>query len=229
MTPECLRLGTNLAAHGFTVYLPLMFGRPGAPSSALSIMWRLIALSFSSKWHVYEKAHTSPIVNDLKRIREEIVQRHGRVGVIGMCLTGAFPLALLEDQGVTAVVLSQPATPFMRITSAQRAALSISEDDLERAKRRVFRDNLEILGLRFASDNLCQAERFENLKDQFGTNFTDLTISLSDHPLRAHSVLCGDYDNTPMSATRVRFECVLSYLDKRFDTKVSNGANSGSY
>ena len=59
------------------------------------------------------------------------VSEHARgpVGVIGMCLTGAFPLALLGE-GVQAAVLCQPTLPFnalfMRPIGAQRRVLGLA-------------------------------------------------------------------------------------------------------
>ncbi len=213
MTPECLILATNLAADGFTVHVPLMFGKPDQNQT----FWNSVRLLFNPKWNLYHKHRTSAIAGDLRKLTQEISQQHQQkpMAVIGMCLTGSLPLALLSEPNVMLVVLSQPATPLWRFTFDQRAALALSPCDLRFAEKRVAKENIKVIGLRFAADRICQAQRFENLQYCFGTNFLDWTIPLRDCPPdQPHSVLCENYDNTEGSATRSRLETLKQHLAK---------------
>jgi len=227
MTPQCLSLATNLASAGFKVYLPLMFGKPNDSAGFFHSLCNGIYLSLSPKWHIYRKSRTSPIVKDLRRLINDLDKTESSepMGVIGMCLTGSMPLALLTQPSVHEVVLSQPATPVLEFTYKQKAALGLSASDLSFAKKRVEESHIPILGLRFATDKICQAPRFCTLQCQFGTNFEDLMISQCEYDenllavqaggAEPHSVLCESYDNTLNSPTRIRFERVVSYLKKQ--------------
>ena len=81
------------------------------------------------------------------------------VGVVGMCFTGGFALAMMVDDAVLAPVLSQPSLPFA-VTRAHRRDLGISDDDLARVKERVD-DGAKMLrcarALRFTGDRLVPA------------------------------------------------------------------------
>jgi dienelactone hydrolase len=222
LTPQCLDLATNLAASGFRVYVPVMFGKPNESS----LFWNTVRLSFSPSWHLYTKNSTPPIASELRRLIRDIDKTEGTnaMGVIGMCLSGSLPLALLSEPSVKAVVLSQPALPLERFTYVQRAALGLSASNLCQASNRVAKEGIPILGLRFGTDKICQAQRFETLQYEFGTNFVDLSIPQREydsnvfHSIQAtgsqpHSVLCESYDPSLNSPSRARFDAVVCYLN----------------
>lgn len=59
---------------------------------------------------------TSPAVDWLRGLAGCVVSPDGRqYGVIGMCMTGGFALALAVDQRVTAAVVAQPALALARL------------------------------------------------------------------------------------------------------------------
>lgn len=228
MTPECLTLATNIAAQGFTVYLPLMFGKPGDTSGLWHSFRNAVHLSFSPRWHIYRKARTSPIAGDLRKLVRDINRVHGTnaMGVIGMCLTGSLPLTLLQENSVCAVVLSQPAVPIVEISCRQKAALGLSVADLRFATNRVAKEHIPVIGLRFETDKICQSPRFHTLRREFGDEFVDLTISKWDYDdytlqriktecMQPHSVLCENYNNAAGSPTRIRFESIINYFQTR--------------
>jgi dienelactone hydrolase len=229
LTRQCLILATNLAAQGFKVYVPLMFGVPDVHTRYAGAWNDLHLMVFGSGWHVYRKSQTPRIVNDLRDLIKEIerVNRTNSIGVIGMCLSGSLPLALLSERSVRAVVLSQPAIPFLR-SSQEEAALGLSPEDLFVATNRVAFEKIPIMALRFETDLICQKRRFDTLKYELGTNFVDLTIPLKEynadmlkdgHP---HAVLTQWYCGVTNSATRSRFEKVVEYLHDRLDQKQRN-------
>jgi hypothetical protein len=140
-----------------------MFDKPDE-GNYLSSGWNSVFLSVNFKWYLFHKDATPGIVKDLKIIVNEIEQRQlqKKMGVVGMCLTGSLPLALLSNTNVKAVVLSQPATPF-GFTYRQKSALGLSPADLHFAINRVSQEHLAILGLRFATDTICTSNRFNSL------------------------------------------------------------------
>jgi hypothetical protein len=83
-----------------------------------------------------------------------------------MCLTGGVIPFLMADALVMAPVTSQPSLPIS-ITRDHRAALGVSEDDLEAAKGRA-ESGVPLLALRFSEDNTRPKERFDSLRQVFG-------------------------------------------------------------
>ena len=224
MTPQCLSLATNIATRGYTVYLPLMFGKPTDDHT----VWYTVCLWIDPDWYLFHKHKTPRIIRKLRIITNEIEQRQSvkPMGVVGMCLTGTLPLALLSDTNVDVVVLSQPAIPFSIFHSkAAERALALSPGDLEAATNRVAAERIKVMGLRFASDWICSSNRFNTLTNCFGANFVDLTIPMQNCKTNScstlHSVLCEQYDNTWGSPTRERFEEVITNFNEALKSPYS--------
>ncbi len=167
MVPECVDLARRIAEAGFTVYLPLLFGKPDAPLSIAKMLVYTAQLCISHEFYCFAKHRSSPITDWLRALcrkaHEECDSRG--VGVIGMCLTGGFALALMADASVMAPIVGQPSLPF-GITPAHKAALGVSEQDLEIAKQRA-EQGVPILALRFSEDKLSSPQRFETLRQHF--------------------------------------------------------------
>jgi dienelactone hydrolase len=118
------------------------------------------------------------------------------VGVVGMCLTGGFALAMMVDPVVLAPVLSQPSLPaVVPGLAANKRDLGISDADLAAVRHRVAdEDGLCVLGLRFTGDPLVPAARFERLRQELGDGFVGVEIDSSEgnaggHDPKSHSVL----------------------------------------
>jgi len=81
------------------------------------------------------------------------------IGVIGMCQSGAFPIATMkENSKVRAVVLSQPALSFDK-----QSDVGLSHCAMERARK----SKIPMLAFRFAADTICAADRFEPVTKPF--------------------------------------------------------------
>ncbi len=135
-----------------------------------------------------------------------------------MCLTGNFALALMVDPAVMAPVLSQPSLPF-GVTRAHRAALHLSDRDLEVVKQRA-KEGCSVLGLRFTADLMCPGERFETLRRELGAAFESIEIDSSrgnPHGIKriAHSVVTNDLVDEEGHPTRAALERVLSLFQER--------------
>ena len=103
------------------------------------------------------------------------------VGVVGMCLTGGFALAMLADAPIAAPVLAQPASP-VPVGKARRADLGISRADLESVKAEVAH-GCQVLGLRYERD-LAVGTRFDTLRRELGDDFIAV-----EFPGRKHATL----------------------------------------
>ena len=88
------------------------------------------------------------------------------VGAIGMCFTGNFALSMMLEPAMLAPVLSQPSLPLGR-----SGGMHIAPDELRAVKERLEREDLTVLGYRFAGDSFCRAARFAAYQDALGDRF----------------------------------------------------------
>jgi dienelactone hydrolase len=135
-----------------------------------------------------------------------------------MCFTGGVALAMAADDRILAPVLSQPSMP-MALTSKQKCNIDISRGDLDTVKRRCDQDGLQVLGLRFKSDRLVPAERFEFLRRELGDAFVAVELEDADaNPagaMKPHSVLTEHLIDEPGTATRAALDQVLDLFRER--------------
>jgi len=191
LTPEAADTARQLAAARHTVLVPLFFGRPGRRSS-FSTMWKACA---DSDFACDEREKTSRHVTWLRELVRcaRVTWPDGRgVGAIGMCLTGAFPIALLSTPEVVAPVLCQPTVPFNRSNPFHAAgwgtdqhALGLHPDDLRDAQSK---STAPLLGIRYKGDGKCKKERFERLTKEFPGRFFRLDV-----PGKHHSTLAAQF------------------------------------
>ena len=95
LIPECVDLGRQIAADGFTVYMPLLFDQPDRPFSVLKTLGLVAHICISQEFYCLAKHQSSPITQWLKALCRKAPQDCGGPGVggIGMCLTGGFVLS----------------------------------------------------------------------------------------------------------------------------------------
>lgn len=158
MTESCLKFANRLVDNGFTVYLPLLFGKAGESSAIAAIVANSLIntgrICIGKEFYALKERQSSPITNWLRALCRQIYsqsehQNFRGIGAMGMCLTGGFVLSLMIDKVVMAPVASQPSLPF-GFTDSQKKALGISPDDLAMAKERGKEAGL--LALRFEQD-----------------------------------------------------------------------------
>lgn len=220
ITPQVAEFGRRVAADGFRVYMPDMFGTPGKPISVPYVLGQMARACISREFAVLAASASSPITDWLRSLcRHAHRECGGRgVGAVGMCLTGNFALALMVDESVMAPVLSQPSLPFA-ITKAQRAGLHLSDADLAVAQRRAAA-GCTVLGLRFTGDPMVPAERFAALRRAFGADFEAVEIDSSAgnaHGIKrsAHSVLTTDLIDAEGHPTRAALDRVLALFREK--------------
>ncbi len=145
LTPETLCLAKSIGAKGYSVFLPLFFGEPGQRAGgSLTRTLKRAAVCMGHDFCCFCKDRSSPVVGWLSALLPEIGKRaSGKgIGVIGMCMTGSFPIALMSNPLVKVAVLSQPSLP-LAWTAGLKPALGLSEQEIKRAHRKL---NDETLG-----------------------------------------------------------------------------------
>ena len=192
LSPGTLAYAEELS-NDFTVYVPLLFGEKGkfSPASGSLAYW------FRGEWDIPDHGST-PLIMWLRGVVQKIASRHNShaIGVIGNCMTGPFPLALLDNPHVTAIVVAQPALPmqFWWQTEADKPSLGLSPDDLEIARKSM----AKIYGVRFETDCMADRAKHLTLQKEFGERFLDGEIPAREYqpdgtPINAHSTLIGSW------------------------------------
>lgn len=207
LSPDDIALGRRLAGNGFTVYLPLLFGEKNQNRFAVGYLQSCMTRDFVCS----TPSTTSPIVTWVKEVCETIGRRsRGPIGVIGMCLTGTFPLALLGNT-VRAAVLCQPTLPFgllaavFGLSERDRHDVGLSQTDLDSARA----SDVPLLALRYLDDWRCPNERMKKLQTLFPGRLAVIEIESRHHPVGGHhSTLAGDCD-------RDAFADTVAYLGAR--------------
>jgi dienelactone hydrolase len=219
ITPEVADFGRRVADAGFTALLPRLFGRPGKKWSWPYTIGSLVRACVSREFYCMATRRSSPVTNWLRAMARDVHAELGGpgVGVVGMCLTGGFGLAMMADESVVAPVLSQPAAPFP-IGTRRKASLGLSDQELERVVRRA--DACPVLGLRFTEDTSVPGERFATLRAVLGERFTAVEIDSAEgnpHGIKksAHSVLTAELVDEPGHPTRDALDQVLAFLTTR--------------
>jgi dienelactone hydrolase len=217
--PDVIEFAQRLVGDGYTVYLPSILGRPGKEATPGEI-----ARSFSRACVAREFAvladQTSPVAHWLRALARQAHTECGGpgVGAIGMCFTGGFALAMAVDPAVLAPVMSQPSLP-LPLGGKRRLALGLDPAEVTTVTKRT-EGGLCLLGLRFTGDKACPPERFQTLRETFGSAFEGIEIDSSSgnpHGIkpRAHSVLTVDLVDEPGHPTRAALDRVKEFLGQR--------------
>lgn len=217
ITPQVADFARRVADAGFTVAMPVLFGVPGKPMTNRYALSSMVRACVSSEFACLAKGKRSPVTDRLIELARQLHVECGGpgVGVVGMCLTGGFALAMMIDPVVVAPVLSQPSLP-LPLGSARRRDLGISRAELEIVKERVA-GGCPVLGLRFSEDPVAPADRFARLRDELGDGFIGVEIDSSDgnphgFTKMSHSVLTLEYRDEPGHPTRAAHQQVIEHF-----------------
>ena len=221
ITPAVAEFGRKVAAIGCTAILPSLFGEPGRAPTGLYALQSIGPACVSREFSALAARRTSPITSWLRALARKAHEECGGpgVGVIGMCFTGGFALAMMVDDVVLAPVLSQPSLPFP-LSKKLKRDVGISDADLDRVKQRCESEDICVLGLRFTGDRAVPAERFERLREELGDHFVAVELDSSPgnphgHPKMAHSVVTEHLQDREGTPTRAALDQVLQlFRDK---------------
>lgn len=227
ISPQVLGFADRVAALGCSVALPQLFGTPGRDplvrdlSTSLHNVSTMARACVSREFTTFATGQSSPVVHWLRALARHEHARCGGpgVGVVGMCFTGGFGLAMAVEPCVLAPVLSQPSLPIGP-TDEHRRGIDCSRDELQVVQRRCASEGMKVIGLRFHGDPLVPGERFEFLREKLGDAFVSVELDQSDgHPQspmpRHHSVLTASLIDEPGSRTRDALDRVLALFREK--------------
>jgi dienelactone hydrolase len=138
ITPKVIDFADRVVALGCTAVVPHLFGEPGADVSVVKALRAIAPACVSKEFSAWATGKTSPVVEWSKALARHEHERRGGpgVGVVGMCFTGNFALAMLPEPAVLAPVLSQPSLP-LGFSKKARRALYLSDADLRKVQDRL--------------------------------------------------------------------------------------------
>ena len=227
LVPEAFEFARRLHAAKMSVHMPLFFGAPGQYSK---IRTDLQTPCWGSEFDCHARHSTGAIVNWIAEYCLEIVRQHQerKLAVVGNCLTGAIPLALMAHNEVRrhlkCVVISQPALPFgptgMPKKKEDQRAFGLTEAQLKLAAR----SNVPVLALKFTDDPFVPEERIRALGDLLrGRPFEYIPVQRDSHcelhpgskrPKHDHAVLTLGYCENPDSHSNQAYKSVEQFLQK---------------
>jgi len=171
-SPGLLQFAARLQQARFQVYVPWIFGPFGQRTPIRNALRLCISREFANL-----RAGTSaPVTTWLRALAAHISQNNGggRVGAIGMCLTGAFAIPLIIDPQVVAAVAAQPSVPLSALftmfgvkRSARMRELNVSDGDIAAARARLTSGAAQILAVRNRADRICPPEKLARMQHEF--------------------------------------------------------------
>jgi dienelactone hydrolase len=232
ITPGVIGFAKRVVAAGCTAVMPHLFGDPGRPATVGYTLASLGPACVSKEFSAFALKKTSPITDWLRKLGAAEHERCGGpgIGVVGMCFTGGFALAMMVDDFVLAPVLSQPSLPILP-TKRSKADVGISDADMSKVKERTAEGTC-LLGLRFTHDPMSGAARFATLKRELGDAFIAVELDSSPdnphgHPKMAHSVLTEHLQDREGTPTRAALDQTLSFFREKLGVGTGPGPRPG--
>ncbi|MFZ2029757.1 MAG: dienelactone hydrolase family protein [Vitreimonas sp.] len=203
--PEAIAFCKRLADAGFEVWAPHWFGPLGRTSS-LNVL-RLLCMR--REFQVFAKNQSSAIVDWMRALCQHVatVRNVERVGVIGMCLSGNFAMALVAEPNVWAAIASQPSLPVRDQTALHMSRAEIAASHAALDAKGAMR------AYRFEGDKLCTAAKFDAVDAAFNDGAVRVVTNVL--PGGGHSVFTGHYNDAPGTPTAAAFSEVVGYLRER--------------
>jgi dienelactone hydrolase len=171
-SPGLLLFAQRLVRARFQIYVPWLFGPFGRRAPARNAIKLCISREFAN----LRAGVAAPVTSWLRSLASYIshCKDGGRVGAIGMCLTGAFAIPLIIDPAVVAAVAAQPSVPLSPLFAlfgvgrgAWMQALNVSESDIAAARRRLASGDAHMLAVRCRADRICPQEKLLRLQNEF--------------------------------------------------------------
>ncbi|GEM00197.1 dienelactone hydrolase family protein [Cellulomonas terrae] len=221
MSPTYIGYCRALAARGFHVWMPHIVG----PTPTAGTVRAAVRVCISREIDVLRSGRTSRVVAPLRDLARHVSGLHGggRVGVVGMCLTGGFALAMATEPAVSGAVAAQPALPFRPFVGR---ALGLSPADAQAIGERLEDGEVAILCTRFARDALSPHQRCAAVQD-LGPGVEIDEIPAAGFSFLDHSVLTvapGKYRDRQPQAARLQESAdrVTDFLRSRLGAVAPN-------
>ncbi|MDR3403459.1 MAG: hypothetical protein P4L99_13260 [Chthoniobacter sp.] len=167
LDPATLEWAKKLGENGWQVYMPLLDG----PFNKCDAVGHYASLVQSGRWTLDKPDSSGPVLDDVAALADWISARHHRrIVVVGNCLTGGFPLALLGRPTVKTAVLCQPAMPLKTVgqvlfnvpqSPADTIGFGIPKAQLNASLHALQTDSSKHLyGFHYLKDHLAPFEKF---------------------------------------------------------------------
>ena len=226
-SPGMLQFAGRLRSARFQVYVPWLFG----PFGRRTPLRNGIRLCISREFANLRAGVSAPVTTWLRALAAHMSRHNGggRVGAIGMCLTGAFAIPLIIDPSVVAAVAAQPSVPFSALFTALgvgRGAwmhqLNVSDGDIAEARDRLTSGGARMLAVRNRADGICPREKLERLQREFPVGLevreygeVDSRNSLGERP---HATFTKEYRIAPEPAdehpSRQSFADLVAFFER---------------
>ncbi|EWT02925.1 dienelactone hydrolase [Intrasporangium oryzae NRRL B-24470] len=202
ISPEVIAFADEVVDRGFTVVMPHLFGRPGAPATTGEVLRTIGGLCINREFTMLKAGVTAPVADWLRSLARTLHAELGGpgVGALGMCFTGGFALAMMVDDSVAAPVVAQPSLPAA-VGRRRAADLGLSPADRETVRDRAAH-GCAVLGVRYRDDP-ATGTRFDTLTSELGDRFIRVELEGKGHAtLTAHR-------------QQVAVDRVLDFFDER--------------
>lgn len=181
LSPDFLRFALDLEQWGYRVYLPSLYGDPISGEPAYGYDKEITSVRVirrSGIWNPVSTESAGLIIEDAAAMARWVSKAEGgrHLAVIGNSLTGAFPLALLEEPCVRIAVLGQPAAPAKRLplillripqSPEKQRSLTLTEEKWNKIVGAMRRNpDKQILGFHYREDPMASIHRFDELHDR---------------------------------------------------------------
>ena len=182
ISPAFLEFALELETWGYQVYMPSLYGDPIMGDSAFGYDMALEALAFlkeDERWDLHNEDNAGPILSETLKWTRWVRQKEpGKpLTVVGNCLTGNFPLAVLAEPGVELAILAQPALSvkkyheiLLHLPQSRRKerGLGIPNETMERLAATMHENpNKRIVGFHYAHDPLTPIGKYDALHEFF--------------------------------------------------------------
>jgi dienelactone hydrolase len=180
-------LAKSLIDEGYSVYLPHLIGTFGQKTMLRNTV-RLFCVR--REINMFARGKQSPISSWLRALCTKIETHagRGRIGVIGMCLSGSFALALMADDAVLGAVASQPSLPMMG-----GSALDMSADDIVACKA-AMKAKGGALAMRYARDKIARRKTMQSIDAAFAPHIKTVQFDGAKHSLLTSDFNQAAYD-----------------------------------
>lgn len=231
LTEPVLAFARRVVDAGFTVYLPVLAG-PVPARRGRDKLRAAVRICVKREIELFLRpSRTSGVVNPLQSLAEHAAARAGdpatRVGVVGMCFSGGFAMALAARPSVVAAgVAAQPSLPLATpLTPWCAKRLGMDDADVAGLQQRLATGETEVYVTRFSEDKTSPRRRLRTITETFTTGVTvDVLPSYEGNEFGFapgdHSVLTvapARYPAGSAAAARLEqsFAAVVAFLTER--------------
>jgi dienelactone hydrolase len=206
LAPGLIMFAERLVEARFQVYMPWLFG----PFGKRAPVRNALRLCISREFAYLRAGVSSPITTWLRALTARISQ-HSPVGVIGMCLTGAFAIPLIIDSRVVAAVAAQPSVPLSPLLLAfglegerRSSQLNVTAGEIAAARARLEGGEAHMLAIRCRPDRICPRAKLERLQQEFAVGLECREYAEPDERNclgeRPHAIFTREYKLAPRAA-----------------------------